>query len=84
MNKKDNHIGLLKKEETDYCIKEIIGFFKEERDEDIGIIQAEEYLDFFLEKIGYHIYNKGIRDSKAFLEKRFEDMKMDIDLLQNL
>ena len=45
---------------------------------------AESFLDFFLDNIAGHIYNKGIRDSKNLLEKRLENIKMDIDLLQNI
>lgn len=61
--------------------KEFIQFFKEQRDEEIGIIAAENLLDFFLQHLGMQIYNAGVEDAKAFFKKRFEDIEMDMDLL---
>ena len=65
------------------CIKEIITFFQEKRDEEIGIIAAEDILDFFLQNIGEDIYNEGIEKSKALLKERFDDLEIDLDLLKN-
>jgi len=62
-------------------IEEIITFFKQERDEKIGVIAAEEILDFFLQTVGGDVYNKGVKDSKEALEKRTEDLKIDLDIL---
>lgn len=72
---------LLKKEKKASSIKEIIRHFKAERDEDIGVIAAESFLDFFLQLIGEDIYNKGVRDSQILLKKRFEDLDIDLELL---
>ena len=59
---------------------EFIQFFKEERGEQIGIIAAENLLDFFLQHLGMDIYNMGVEDAKTFFKKRFEDIEMDMDL----
>ena len=72
---------LLTKEKREGSIKEIIHHFKIEKDEDIGVIAAGDFLDFFLQSIGEDIYNKGIKDSKNILKQRFEDLDVDLDLL---
>ena len=43
---------LLPKEKRKSCIDEIITFFKQKRDEEIGVIAAEDILGFFLQDIG--------------------------------
>lgn len=72
---------LLTKEKRDRSIKEIIHHFKAEKEEDIGVIAAEDFLDFFLQLIGEDIYNKGVKDSKKTLKQRLEDLDVDLDLL---
>lgn len=74
---------LLSEEKRKSCIDEIITFFKHERDEEIGIIATEEILDFMLQITGEDIYNRGVTDSKETLKKRFEDLELDLDLLQS-
>ena len=62
-------------------LREIIGYFKKERDEIIGLIAAEEILDFFQEKLSPPIYNTALDDAKKMLKARFQDLEVDIDLL---
>lgn len=73
---------LLTKPERKRVSEEIIRFFKEERDEEIGMIAAEEVLDFFLKSSALFIYSKGIEDSKILLQKRFEDISIDLDVMR--
>ncbi len=74
---------LLSKEKRKSFLDEIITFFKQRRNEELGIIAAEDILDFFLQNTGEDIYNKGVEDSKNLLKKRFDDLEVDLDLLQN-
>lgn len=62
------------------AIEEIISFFSSERNEQIGILAAENVLDMFLEKIGTHLYNKGVEDTKDFVKKRLEEVAIDIEV----
>lgn len=57
--------------------EEIIYFFKEERDEDLGIIGAETILDFFLDMLGESIYNKALDDVKLWFTRNMENMESD-------
>lgn len=83
MNEIKRKWDLLPKAKRKSCIEEIITFFKQKRGEDLGIIAAEDILDFFLQNSGADIYNKGVEDAKELLKKQFEDLEVDLDLLQN-
>lgn len=55
-------------------IREIIGFFKDELDQDIGELKAVLVLDFFIDKLGMEIYNQGVEDSYKFMQDRLGDL----------
>lgn len=82
MAKVKRNWDLISEEQRKANIEEIINFFQNERDEEIGIIAAEDLLDFFLQTVGMEIYNKGIKDSKIFIKTRFEDLELDIESLK--
>lgn len=63
------------------AIDEVITYFREERDEQIGIIVAEDILDFFLRTIGGDIFNKAIDSSKAVIRQSFDNLEIDLDVL---
>jgi len=75
------HDLLLTKEQRDKCLAEIIEFFKEKREEQIGLIAAEEILDFLILIAGEHIYNKGLSDARKTIKKNQETLDVDLDLL---
>ncbi|HBR80205.1 TPA: DUF2164 domain-containing protein [Candidatus Uhrbacteria bacterium] len=81
MSKIRSKLNGLSQTEREAGIREIIVFFKKERDEEIGVIAAEVVLDFFLEHIGKSLYNQGLFQAKMMLQKRFEDLEVDLDLL---
>ncbi len=62
-------------------VKEVMGFFQKERDEEIGFIAAGEILDFFLNTIGEEIYKMAIGDAKKLLKERMEDLEINLDIL---
>ncbi len=74
----------LSKEKRKSSIEEIITFFKEERNEEIGIIAAENILDFFLQNVGKDTYNKGVEDAIAVIKGRLEDVELDLDSLMKI
>ncbi|PIR94618.1 DUF2164 domain-containing protein [Candidatus Falkowbacteria bacterium CG10_big_fil_rev_8_21_14_0_10_39_11] len=83
MKKTKRKWDVLSKDRRRTCINEIITFFYKSRDEEIGMIAAEEILDYFLEHISGHVYNRAIRDCQELLKKRFDDFELDLDLLIN-
>jgi uncharacterized protein (DUF2164 family) len=67
----------LTSEEKKQMLEDIRYYFATERDEDLGIIASEGILDFFLETLGKHIYNKALDDSRLWYNKRMEDVEAD-------
>jgi len=74
--------NILSEEERRNYINKIITFFAEERDEEIGVIAAEEVLDFFLENLSKPIYNKGIEETKEMLKEKITDLEVDLDAMK--
>lgn len=75
---RDFFLTQAKKEKT---LQEIIAYFREEKDEEIGLIAAEEILDFFLDTIGSAIYNKGIEEAGQIVREGFSNLEVNLDAL---
>ena len=71
-------------EEREIVKEEMILFFENERDEKIGVVAAEEILNFFLKSAGSFLYNKGVDDAKKALNNRYEELQFDLDDLIDL
>lgn len=56
------------------AIDDIKNYFIERRDEEIGQLAAELFLDFMIEKVGVTIYNQAIRDAQAFMSEKVDDL----------
>lgn len=67
----------LTSEEKKQMLEDIKYYFSTERDEDLGIIASEGILDFFMETLGTHIYNKALDDAKLWFNRRMEDVEGD-------
>ena len=65
----------LSKEEKDKMIENIKKFFFNERNEEIGDLATILLLDFIIEKLAKHFYNKGVQDCIAQLSVNIEDLK---------
>jgi len=81
MSESNRTWDLVPKHHKQACLEEIIHFFENERDEEIGILAAQEVLDFFQQTVGPHIYNAGVTDAKRVFAERSEDIGVDFDLL---
>ena len=81
MSKITRNWDLISEEKRKESIEEIINFFINNRDEEIGIIAAGDILDHFLQTVGIQIYNKGIEEAINFLRDRFESIEIDMDSL---
>lgn len=67
----------LTSEQKGQMLEDIKYYFSTERDEDLGIIATEGILDFFMETLGKHIYNKALDDAKIWYGRRMEDVEAD-------
>lgn len=74
---------ILSKERRSGLIREITAYFENERGEEIGMLAAEEILDFFQEALSKDIYNRAIEDAKMTIRQNAENLEIDIDLLKN-
>ena len=72
---------LLSKERRALLIRETIGYFKKSQDQDIGILAAEDILDFYLQALGADLYKKALNDAKAVIRQNAENLEVDLDLL---
>lgn len=52
----------------------LVGFFKDEFDEDLSEFRALEVVDFMLGQIGPSQYNQGIADARGFLLEKLDDL----------
>lgn len=78
MDKNRSGVGImLTSEEKKQMLEDIKYYFATERDEDLGIIASESILDFFMEILGKHIYNKALDDAKLWYGRRMEDVEAD-------
>jgi len=79
--KRKRKLDFISEEEKTKYLKEIIGFFRDERNEDIGFIAAEKVLEFFLQTTGEDIYKKAIEDVKYLIKERFDDLDIEMSIL---
>jgi len=75
-------LNLLTKDGKKLCLEEIITYFDKERDEQIGLVAAEDILDFFLQILGNEIYNSAVDDVKNILKKQLENLDFEAELLK--
>ena len=73
----------LTEEQRETAKADIIYFFENERDEKIGVIAADQLLDFFMEHIGTHLYNQGVSDARKAFDQRVDELRYDLEDLYN-
>lgn len=83
MSKKRNRFDFESEESKTKCINGIIGFFQNERNEEIGYIAAETILDFFLQTMGEEIYKNTIKDCKKLIKGSFDDLEVELDMMSS-
>lgn len=81
MAQKKNKFDFNSEELKRKYLNDIIGFFLDTRNEEIGFVAAEEVLDFFMQTFGEEIYRMAVKDCKKLLKERLEDIEIELDLL---
>ena len=64
----------LNKETRILLIENLKRYYWNERNEELGNLAADLLLDFIVNDIGPHIYNKAVEDSYAYMNERTEDL----------
>lgn len=70
------------REETRAMAGEIQEYFREELDQDIGLLPAEMLMRFFGEKMGAYYYNRGLYDAQALIGKRMDGLTDEVFALE--
>lgn len=63
-------------------ISEIQRFFYEERNEEIGLIAAENAFEFIKNHLGPHFYNEAIKDARLIVEQKMNSLEEDLYSLE--
>lgn len=67
-------------EEEKRKVKDVlISYFDYERDEKIGMVAAENLLQFFISTAGAKIYNLGVKAAKTTVTNKLEETQYDLD-----
>lgn len=64
------------------AVESIIRYFREQRDEDIGVIAASGLLDFFLEEIAPSIHNKTVTDIVKRIQMDIAELDIDFHAVE--
>jgi len=68
----------LSKDKKGILIGKIKQYFNKELNQEIGGLEAECLLDFFLKELGSNVYNQALADTHQLLEQQFENMADEI------
>ncbi len=69
----------LTEETTKAHIAALRHYFLQEREEEIGDLQASFLLDFMLKTVGPAVYNQGVRDAQTFLLAAVGDLDLNVN-----
>jgi len=78
-------IGLeFSQEERNSLVSDIQTYMSEHADVDLGQFEAEDVLQFFVNQLGKHFYNKGLLDAQALLLKQMDSITEAISQLEKV
>ncbi len=81
MKNDKSKLSLISDEKKRGAVEAIIAFYKRERDEEIGVIAAEEILELVINLVGRDIFNKGVDESVRLLQDRLSGVWMDVEAI---
>ena len=81
MKNNKSKLLLISDEKKRGVVEAIIAFYKRERDEEIGIIAAEEILDLVVDLVGREIFNKGVDETVRLLQDRLGSVWVDVEAI---
>lgn len=73
---------MLQKQEKSALAARIRDYLAQETDIEIGLLQAEIFVDFLAQEVGASFYDEGLRDAHAAVMRRLDDAASDIDVLE--
>lgn len=70
------------KEKRHKLIADLKSWFLDNREEEIGDLQAELLIDFLIDKIGAEVYNQALNDAMIWLKAKLSDVEIDFYSLE--
>ena len=70
------------KEQREAVVGRIRRYFSKELEQPIGVIPAEQVLNFFSEEIGPFYYNQGLADAQAVVARSIDNVNDEIYALE--
>jgi len=64
----------LSEDSQERALNSIITYFDERLEQEIGVLQAQLLLDFFLEELAPSVYNKAVYDAQTFIHGQVADI----------
>lgn len=61
--------------------EEIIAFYLDEREEELGMIEQEQMMELFMEHLAPIVYNKALEDAKRWFQMQQENLESDYYML---
>ena len=68
----------LSKQDKAQAVASIERYFRENMEEKIGNMAANDLLAFFLQEVGPSIYNKGVSDAQERLQVRVSELDFEV------
>lgn len=79
MKNDKSKLSLINDEKKRGAVEAIIAFYKRERDEEIGVIAAEEILELVIDLVGKDIFNKGVDETVRIVQDRLSGVWVDVE-----
>ncbi|MDA5633905.1 MULTISPECIES: DUF2164 domain-containing protein [Rhizobium/Agrobacterium group] len=73
---------MLEKQEKAVLAARIKDYLARETETEMGLLEAEIFVEFLAEEVGCVFYNQGLKDAHAAILRRLEDAAGDIDVLE--
>lgn len=72
----------MKKEDRERIVRNIQGYFSDERDEEIGNIAAEDILQFIVKEVAPFIYNQALTEARKVIAERMLSIDDELYVLE--
>lgn len=64
------------------CVGEVIARVGELESTEIGVIAAQDIIDIVTANLAPDIYNAGVKDAQKVIQKKLQDIEVDLELLE--
>ena len=73
---------MLSRAQKDYIISKLQSYYYEERQEDLGLIGAENLYAFIMKDIAPLVYNQALKDVRQMVERQWASMDEELYVLE--